>query len=96
MGAVAISMDAVRKKADVRTTTFQKKQWTSKPWRGGMRIAEVMRKGKVNWRIIKMKPKKPTNKQILDAYGDSLNLMRLASRLADKEAKKQNLLPKKS
>jgi hypothetical protein len=51
MGAVAISMDAVKKKADVRITTNQKKRWISKPWRGGMRIAEAMRNGKVNWRM---------------------------------------------
>jgi hypothetical protein len=54
MGAVAITMDAVKKKADVRTTTFQKKRWTLKPWLGGMPIAEAMRNGKVKWRIIKM------------------------------------------
>jgi len=54
MDAVAITMDAVRKKADVRITTNQKKPWTSKPWRGGMQIVGVMRKEKVNWRIIKM------------------------------------------
>ena len=51
MGAVAITMDAVKKKADVRTTTNQKKQWTSKPWLGGMPTAEAMRNGKVNWRM---------------------------------------------
>jgi hypothetical protein len=54
MGAVAILMDAVKSEADVRTTTNRKKPWTSKPWRGGMPTAEVMRKEKVNWRIIKM------------------------------------------
>jgi hypothetical protein len=54
MGAVAITMGAVKSEADVRTMTNQKKQWTLKPWRGGMPTAEVMRKGKVNWRIIKM------------------------------------------
>jgi len=52
MGAVAITMDAVRKKVSVRTTTNQKKRWILKPWRGGMQIAGVMRNGKVNWRII--------------------------------------------
>jgi len=54
MGAVAITMDAVKKKADVRTMTNQKKPWTSKLWRGGMPIAEAMRKENLNWRIIKM------------------------------------------
>jgi len=54
MGAVAILMDAVKKKADVRTTTNQKKPWILKPWRGGMPIVGVMRKGNLNWRIIKM------------------------------------------
>jgi hypothetical protein len=52
MGAVAILMDAVKKKVSVRTMTNRKKPWISKPWRGGMRIAEAMRKEKVNWRII--------------------------------------------
>ena len=51
MGAVAITMDAVRKKVNVRTTTFQKKQWTSKRWLGGMPTAGAMRKGKVKWRM---------------------------------------------
>jgi hypothetical protein len=54
MDVVAILMDAVKKKADVRTTTNWKKRWTLKPWRGGMQIVGVMRKEKVNWRIIKM------------------------------------------
>jgi hypothetical protein len=52
MGAVAITMDAVRSEANVRTTTNRKKRWISKPWRGGMPIAGVMRNGKVKWRII--------------------------------------------
>jgi hypothetical protein len=51
MGAVAILMDAVRKKADVRTMTNRKKPWILKPWRGGMPIAGVMKNGKVNWRM---------------------------------------------
>jgi hypothetical protein len=51
MGAVAITMDAVRSVADVRITTNRKKPWTSKPWRGGMPTAGVMRKGKVKWRM---------------------------------------------
>ncbi len=51
MGAVAIMMDAVKKKANVRSTTNRKKPWTLKRWRGGMQIAGVMRKEKVNWRM---------------------------------------------
>jgi len=54
MGAVAITMDAVKKKADVRTMTFQKKLWTSKLWHGGTPIAGEMRKGNLKWRITKM------------------------------------------
>jgi hypothetical protein len=54
MGAVAITMGAVKKKANVRTTTNQKKPWISKPWRGGMPTAEVMRNGNLKWRITKM------------------------------------------
>jgi hypothetical protein len=52
MGAVAILMDAVKKKVSVRTMTNQKKPWILKQKRGGMQIAEAMRNGKVNWRII--------------------------------------------
>jgi hypothetical protein len=51
MDVVAITMDAVKKKADVRTTTNQKKRWILKPWLGGMPTAGVMRKGKVKWRM---------------------------------------------
>jgi len=54
MGAVAILMDAVKSEADVRTMTNRKKPWTSKPWRGGMPTAGVMRNGNNYWRIIKM------------------------------------------
>jgi hypothetical protein len=51
MGAVAILMDAVRKKANARSTTFQKKRWILKRRHGGTQIAGVMRKGKVKWRM---------------------------------------------
>jgi hypothetical protein len=51
MGAVAISMDAVRNEANARNTMNRRKPWISKPWLGGMPIAGVMRKGKVKWRI---------------------------------------------
>ncbi len=61
MGAVAITMDAVKSEADVRTTTNRKKRWTSKQWRGGMQTAEVMRNGKVNWRMEYDTEKRITN-----------------------------------
>ena len=51
MGAVAISMGAVRSEANVRTTTNRRKRWTLKRWRGGMPIAGVMRNGNLNWRM---------------------------------------------
>jgi len=44
MGAVAITMDAVKSVANVRTTTNQKKPWTSKLWRGGTQTAGAMKK----------------------------------------------------
>jgi len=53
MGAVAITMGAVKSEANARSMIFQKKPWTLKPWRGGMPTAVVMRKGNLNWRIIK-------------------------------------------
>jgi hypothetical protein len=51
MGAVAITMGAVKSEVNARTTTNRKKPWTLKPWRGGMPIAGVMRKGNLNWRM---------------------------------------------